>query len=313
MSQPRRIDPLPLGGEGELPFSKGLIARALTATGISAVRAYDLAQRVEADMRSRDERSVTLERLQEVAVGVVGEDDAARAIRRLRRLGEIRALDLPIIVLVGGATGTGKSTVATEVAHRLGITRVTSTDFVRQTMRAFFSEEFLASVHHSSFEAGESVPPAERQHGDPLMLGFIDQTRHVLTGVRASIDRALEEGWSMVLEGVHLVPGMLQTPEDRPAVVVHVVVAVESESLHARHFLSRHELSAGVRAQEKYLGRLADIRRLQEFIVGEAEREGVPVVFTGNLDNVQSGTIENLVGTVIDLVFERAAALQQTV
>ena len=42
-------------------------------------------------------------------------------------------------LLVGGATGTGKSTVATEAAHRLGITRVTSTDFIRQTMRAFFS------------------------------------------------------------------------------------------------------------------------------------------------------------------------------
>ena len=312
MSQPRRIDPLPLGGEGELPFSKGLMARALTATGITAVRSYDLAQRVEADMRRRGARSVTLEQLEAIAVDVVGAEDAARAVRRLRRLGEVRALDLPIIVLVGGATGTGKSTVATEVAHRLGITRVTSTDFVRQTMRAFFSEEFLPSVHYSSFEAGDAVPPAERQHGDPLMLGFIDQTRHVLVGVLASIDRALEEGWSMVLEGVHLVPGMLTTPTDR-AVVVHVVVAVEDERTHAEHFLSRHELSAGARAQEKYLGRLRDIRRVQDFILREAEREDVPVVSTGNLENLQSGTIENLVGTVIDLVFERAAALQQPV
>ena len=56
---------------------------------------------------------------------------------------DLHELDLPIILLVGGATGTGKSTVATEVAYRLGITRVTSTDFVRQTMRAFFSREFM--------------------------------------------------------------------------------------------------------------------------------------------------------------------------
>jgi 2-phosphoglycerate kinase len=33
------------------------------------------------------------------------------------------AIEVPLIVLVGGATGTGKSTVATEVAHRLGIGR----------------------------------------------------------------------------------------------------------------------------------------------------------------------------------------------
>jgi 2-phosphoglycerate kinase len=47
--------------------------------------------------------------------------------------------------------------VATEVAHRLGITRVTSTDFIRQTMRAFFSDEFMPAIHTSSFEAGSAI------------------------------------------------------------------------------------------------------------------------------------------------------------
>ena len=76
-----------------------------------------------------------------------------------------------MIVLVGGATGTGKSTVATEIAYRLGITRVTSTDFIRQTMRAFFSHEFMPSIHYSSFEAGLAVGDVE----DPLVAGFLEQ------------------------------------------------------------------------------------------------------------------------------------------
>src|SRR5207253_284119 len=72
---------------------------------------------------------------------------------RLRgHLEALQQLDVPLIVLVGGATGTGKSTVTSEVAYRLGITRVSSTDFVRQTMRAFFSHEFMPSIHYSSFE-----------------------------------------------------------------------------------------------------------------------------------------------------------------
>src|SRR5205814_7329878 len=86
-----------------------------------------------------------------------------------------------------------------EVAHRLGITRVTSTDFVRQTMRAFFSREFMPSIHYSSFEAGQGLPEEEQETGDPTLLGFLEQTRNVLVGVNASIERALEEGWSMVL------------------------------------------------------------------------------------------------------------------
>ncbi len=116
-------------------------------------------------------------------------------MRRLRRLQALRELELPIVLLVGGATGTGKSTIATEVAHRLGITRVTSTDFIRQTMRAFFSREFMPSVHYSSFEAQLALTKAdEDEAGDAVLLGFLDQTRNVLVGVEAAIDRALDGG-----------------------------------------------------------------------------------------------------------------------
>jgi 2-phosphoglycerate kinase len=301
MSQPRRVDPLPFGGSDGLPYSKGVMARALIATGVSAVRAYDIALRVEADLRARGRSSVGLERLHELAAEVLGDDDGRRAVDRLRRYAELRALDLPILVLVGGATGTGKSTVATEVAHRLGITRVTSTDFIRQTMRAFFSAEFMPSVHYSSFEAGEALHAAEKEAGDALLLGFMDQTRHVLVGVQASVDRALEEGWSMVLEGIHLVPGMMRPIEG--ALVVHVVIAIEDESVHEQHFWIRDAATLGVRANDKYLARLADIRHIQDFILDEAERSGVTVIKNGN--------IEQAISAVMELVLERAAALER--
>jgi 2-phosphoglycerate kinase len=302
VTQPRRSDPLPFGGEDGLPYSKGLMARALIAAGVSAVRAYDLAARVESDLRQRGASQVDIERLEDLAVESLGDVDAERAIGRLRRLSELRSVDIPILVLLGGATGTGKSTVATEVAHRLGITRLTSTDFVRQTMRAFFSEEFMPSVHYSSFEAGQGLPAAEKEAGDPLLLGFMDQTRHVLVGVRASVDRALEEGWSMVLEGVHLVPGMLTSPKGR-ALVVHAVLAIDDEATHAQHFWLRDALSHGVRAHDKYVDRLADIRHIQDFIVDEAHKTGVPVI-----DNSR---MEEAIGSVMELVFDRAEQVQR--
>ena len=302
MSQPRRSDPLPLGGEDGLPYSKGVMARALIATGVATMRAYELALRVETDLRARGANAVDFDRLRTLAVEVLGDKDGNRAIERLQRYRELRLLDAPILVLIGGATGTGKSTVATEIAHRLGITRVTSTDFIRQTMRAFFSPEFMPSVHYSSFEAGTALPAAEKEAGDALLVGFIDQTRHVLVGVQASIDRALEEGWSMVLEGVHLVPGMLTAPIEG-ALVVHVVVGIENEEIHAQHFWIRDAVSAGVRTHDKYLDRLSDIRHIQDFIVEEAQKNDVPVV--------QNGNIEQAIGAVMDLVLQRASALQR--
>jgi 2-phosphoglycerate kinase len=293
--------PLPLGTEDGLPYSKGVMARTLMATGVPAMRAYELAVRLETDLRDRGVQTIDLDRLQELAAEVLGAEEGERTARRLRRIELLRELDLPVVILVGGGTGTGKSTVATEVAHRLGITRVTSTDFIRQTMRAFFSKEFMPSVHYSSFEAGEALPAAEREAGDPLLVGYLDQTRHVLVGVKASIDRALEEGWSMVLEGVHLVPGMIPGPIAN-ALVVHVVVVIEHEEVHAEHFTIRDFVSGGSRPHDKYLEHLADIRHIQDFIVEEAQKVGVPVI--------QNRSIEGAIGEVMELVFDRAEALE---
>jgi 2-phosphoglycerate kinase len=289
MSERRRTDPIPLGG-GDEPYSKGLMARALMRVGVSAVRAYEVARRIEQDLISRKQDSIELDRVEELAEDVLGENEGVAAVRRLRRYSELAELDLPIIVLIGGATGTGKSTVATEVAYRLGVTRVTSTDFVRQTLRAFFSPEFMPSIHYSSFEAGRALRSAEAEEVDPLLHGFLDQTRNVLVGVNAAIERSLAEGWSTVLEGVHLVPGLTAPIAD--ALVVQCVLAIQSEDAHASHFWIRDIASEGARALDKYLDHLSDIRYLQDYIVERAQREDVPVIWNQDREGATSAVLE---------------------
>jgi 2-phosphoglycerate kinase len=298
VSERRHREPLPLGGEDGLPFSKGLLARALIATGVQSARAYELALTAEADLAAAGTRGLSLERLHELAVEMWGEEDGAQVIRRLRLFRRLDELDLPIILLVGGATGTGKSTVATEVAYRLGITRVTSTDFVRQTMRAFFSQDFMPSIHYSSFDAGEA-----RDDDDPdrVLHGFLDQTRNVLVGVRAAIDRVMHEGWSMVLEGVHLVPGMLPT-EIEGALVVQFVLAIDDVEAHASHFWFRDTTTGGVRSFDRYLDSLGDIRMIQDYIVARAHKASVPVIENAN--------IETAIAAAMELVLERAEQLE---
>lgn len=173
----------------------------------------------------------------------------------------------PLVILVGGATGTGKSTVATELAHRHGITRVTSTDSIRQTMRAFFPREEMPVIHASSFEC------------DPLLDGFLEQSRQVLVGVQAALERALRERWSIVLEGVHLVPGLLEV-EHGDALVAQCVLRTEDEAAHALRFLQR----GCARPAAKYLDRFAEIRRLQDFLVERARDAGVAVVENERVD-----------------------------
>ena len=286
-----------LGGP-EAPYSKGLMARALTAVGVREESAYELARLTESDLAQRGEVSVDLDRLRELAVDVLGEERGSRAVRQLRRFRDLQELDLPVILLVGGGTGTGKSTVATEVAYRLGITRVTSTDFVRQTMRAFFAKEFMPSIHYSSFEAGLGLSKAEEEEsGDAALLGFLDQTRNVLTGVEAALQRALDEGWSMVLEGVHLVPGMITT-ELQGALVVQCVLAIRDEEIHRTHFWHRDATTDGMRPVDRYIAGLPEIRMIQEYVLERAARADVPVIANESQSEA--------VSAVMNLVLEQA-------
>jgi 2-phosphoglycerate kinase len=291
--------PLPLGDE--VPFSKGLMARALVVTGLDPERAYLIARRADRDLADRGALSLDLDRLGELAAELVGEEEAARTVRRLRRIDALQRLDEPLLLLVGGATGTGKSTIATEAAHRLGITRVTSTDFIRQTMRTFFSKEFMPSVHYSSFEGQLALTRAEEEEsGDAAILGFLDQTRNVLVGVDAALERAATERWSTVLEGVHLVPGMVGASYP-DAFVVQCVVAIEDENLHRSHFWVRDYATEGLRPLEKYLDSLPQIRQIQDYLVERARRYDVPVIYNDSLDEA--------IGDVLDLVLRRADQL----
>jgi 2-phosphoglycerate kinase len=281
----------------EPPYSKTMLTRALTAVGLPTTRAYELALRVERDLAAQGDSALDLEHLEELAREVVGEEEAANAVRKLRLYREFQRLDLPIVVMIGGGTGSGKSSVAAELAHRLGITRVTSTDVIRHTMRAFFSDEFMPTIHYSSFEAGRA---AREDDDNPVLSGFLDQTRNVLVGMGAVIERALAERWSIVLEGVHLVPGLL--PPIEGALAVHCVLQIEDREAHAAHFWIRDATSVGLRPVQRYLDALDDIRLIQGAIVDRARRYEVPVIENRN--------IERTITTVMDLVLSSVEARQ---
>jgi 2-phosphoglycerate kinase len=86
------------------------------------------------------------------------------------------------------------------------------------------------------------------------------------------------------------------------AVVVHAVVAIENEDIHAQHFMIRDAISGGARPHDKYLSRFGDIRQLQDLVIDQAEKSGVPVI--------QNGNIEQAIGEVLDLVFQSVETLK---
>ncbi len=293
--------PIQLVSEGHrIPFSKGLLATTLTATGLPRERAFRVAMDVERQLRRLPEGEIDVDRLRELVDSVLAESEEERYVRRYRIWNRVAREDRPVVVLIGGATGVGKSTIAAQVADRLGVVRVMSTDSIRQVMRAFFSQNLMPAIHHSSYEAGQGVRMPLGPDLDSHLVGFMEQVDVVNVGVLALLDRAIEERTSLIVEGVHMVPGMLASSGAKErmseVLLLQMIVAVSDADLHRSHFLVREQETSGRRAIERYLRGFDEIRRIQDFILDRARAEGTRVV-----DNVN---IDDTVGIVVDALYD---------
>src|SRR4029079_1456659 len=163
--------------------------------------------------------SIGRDELDALTVEVLAESVGERHARNFLRWQDITRLDRPLVVLIGGATGVGKSTIATQLAARLGVVRVVASDAVREVMRAMFSPELMPTIYTPSFEATAALREPPPRPADPIIVGFREQTAAVSVGVHALIERAAVEGTSLVVEGAHIVPGVFdfETYRDRSA------------------------------------------------------------------------------------------------
>jgi 2-phosphoglycerate kinase len=278
------------------------MATTLFLSGVEAEYAYQLALEIEETVLEVGASEISLDDLHRIVEGVLDGRDGPAGVARYRAWQAVLRRERPVIVIIGGATGTGKSTLATELAYRLGISRITSTDVVRQVMRAFFSPALMPSLHYSSFEAGGGMkmPMPDPDQGDRALYGFIQQAEQVAVGAVAVVERAVLEGLSTVVEGVHLVPGLVEPPPGHDATIVNVMLAIEDEEAHQSHFVARDSASGGARALERYLQHFGEIRRIQDYLLGRAQRMNVPVVDATDGDAA--------LRSVLDLILERAMA-----
>ncbi|MFA5785849.1 MAG: ATP cone domain-containing protein [Actinomycetota bacterium] len=282
-----------------LPFSKGLLASSLTATGLSPSRAYRVAEKVEEVLRGRGTPTVTRTELRTVAADVLTREVGERYARAYLNWESVGDREHPLAILIGGATGVGKSTIATQLAARLGIVRIVSTDSIREVMRAMLSPAMIPTLHVSSFKADtalhDPIPPSV----DRLLVAFGEQVAAVAVGVQAILDRAVAEGTDVIIEGAHLVPGSIDLSAVEGAIVVPMIITVDDEDVHRSHFYTRgHE--ARLRPQERYLSHFHSIRKIQRFVKSLALQKGIPIIPSYGLDAT--------LAAVIDLVVSKATA-----
>jgi 2-phosphoglycerate kinase len=280
-------------GRGSAPFSKGLLAVSLEGAGIDRGEAWDVALQVEARLRRQPGGEIERSALRGLVAEILEQRHGRRVAERYSVWRQVREAGKPVLVLLGGSTGVGKTSVAIEVARRLEIPRVIGTDSIRQIMRLMFSPELMPEIYGSTFD-GYLERGVDAQGGDPVLAAFRGQAQKIAVGVRALLDRAVEESTSMLIEGANLLPSVLDLDRYRgSAHVVFLIIGTLDAEAYRDRFRSRAAREHS-RDASRYLAHMREILSIQEHLLAEAEHLGLPVVDNEHFDETVLAVIRSV-------------------
>lgn len=264
-----------------VPMSAGMIARWLMKAGLDSTAADNHAEAVVAQLdREAGADPATIHRdrvFAQISRELLAHGLVQQELRvRVRRW--VRTSHTPLVIAIGGSSGVGKSTVSQAVADRLGISVVISTDQVRAVVRSVLEPTLLPTLHESSFSAAKML--RSNLTGNRMLFAYEEQARIVQHASLALIRRSLKEGQQLVVNGVHIVPGLVEPAEELP--LFTYVLTVASPQEHRGRFIQR--FLAGDRKPTEYLQRLDAIRELDAYIVEQCHRHEVPVIASTTFD-----------------------------
>ena len=282
------------GNSYKEPFSKGILARSLRISNIGLDQAYQIANEIEESLIKENITEITVDDLVNYISKYLSRINPDISTRYLRWRG-VRKSDEPLIILIGGASGVGTSSMAFELANRLGLKNIIGTDMIREVMRKIISPELNPVIHKSSFDAYESIrTPAIRV--DAVVEGFISHVDVVNVGIEAIIERSIKEGISIIIEGVHVVPGFIREDLIKKGNVIMYTLTIDDEEMHKQRFYTRCRQPWVKRSLEHYMDSFEPIRKIQQFLIDQAGIHDAHIINNSDFKN----TIDLMVNDIIE-------------
>ena len=277
---PARIQVVSLSGTVSA-FSRGRHERYLQASGLKRDKAEQITTMIYDYLLAANIQSITTCQLGYLTYMCLEQEASRKAARRYLLWSEFQRSARPLLLMICGTVGTGKSTVATEVAHLLDIVRIQSTDMLREVMRMMMSKRLLPVLHKSSFLAWKALPiqdVKDRDKDQVIADGYHSQADLLAVSCDAVLQRAEEESVPLIIEGVHVHPGLLnRAPQDGEAILVHATLAVlKPKELKSR--LRGRGVKVPQRRAKRYLNNFDSIWSLQSHLLSEADRHDTPII-----------------------------------
>jgi len=268
---------------GDSPFSAGILTRSLEACTVDKRAAIEVAHWVQKAMQNDGLSRITLPGLRLLIYRSLKEHCSKESANYYLSWRQFKTSGAPLIILVGGASGTGKSTICSELAYRLGVVRTQSTDMMREIIRSYIAPHVMPTLGFSSFDAWRGLPGTKARDGqrktdNPVISGFLVQSANVRSALEATIARALKERQDMIVDGVHVLPmDMDLSSAHERAVVVSAMLAVTTRQ-QLENQISWRSRDQPDRGSSRYLEKLDAIWELQSYLLSRADKAQILVI-----------------------------------
>jgi 2-phosphoglycerate kinase len=276
--------------KGSSPFSAGILTRSLDACAIDRKSAIEVAIQVREAIEQRGLSEIAPPALRRLIYQALKEHCSAEAANYYLSRHQFKSSGKPLIILLGGASGTGKSTICSELAYRLDVVRTQSTDIMREIIRSYLAPHVVPTLGFSSFDAWRGLPGPKVRGGkrltdSPVIAGFLAQHANIKSALEATIARALTERLDMIIDGVHVLPTELDLVKaHEEAVVVPAMLAVTTRQRLANQ-LSWRSRQQPDRSASRYLEKLDAIWEVQSYLLNLAEKENIPIIANWNIED----------------------------
>ena len=189
----------------------------------------------------------------------------------------------PYVILIGSASGIGKSTIAAELAKTLNIKHLIESDFIRAVVRGIIGKEYAPALHSSSYDAYKNLRNKNRYNGydDLVSAGFDEHASYVIPALEKVIQRAITDYDDIIIEGVHLVPGLINTEQFEDYANIYFFVLSSDEESHKERFVKR---AVQIHRGGKQLDFFRENRIIHDHLLKQAEINDVNVINTTSIE-----------------------------
>ena len=165
------------------------------------------------------------------------------------------------------------------------------------------SKEYAPALHSSSYDAYKHLRNKNRyeNYEELVSAGFDEHAAYVIPALEKIIQRAITDYDDIVIEGVHLVPGLIDIEQFSEYANIYFFVLSSDEESHKERFVKR---AIQIQRGGKQLDFFKENRIIHDHLLKQAEKNNVEIIKTE--------TIEKTLDSILAIINKACTTIKLT-